>query len=202
MSYEFPYDPNAKKYSCLFSGGADSSLLLYYLLKSGKPVDVYTTAAKDPHMKKRVAQLAIDVSLRCMEITNNYQVNHIISYSNKRNERDLKENVLPFFVSGHLDSIWTGITADPPENEMILPSHETDDRDPNVTRSTNPNPWVHTPFTNHDKKWIAERYKEEGLLETLFPITNSCDDSRDNAIHCGECWWCEEREWGFKHVCN
>lgn len=200
MSYKFPYDTNAKKYSCIFSGGTDSSLLLYYLLKSGKPVDVYTTASKNPHMKKRFADLAQRVLLKCMELTGNYQVNHIISYSDKKNEKDILNNIQPFLTSGYLDSVWTGITAVPPKEEMSLDTSLESIRDPNKTRSINPNPWSYTPFTNYDKQWIADRYKEENLLDTIFPLTNSCDYSRDNDVHCGECWNCEEREWGFKKV--
>jgi 7-cyano-7-deazaguanine synthase in queuosine biosynthesis len=32
----------------------------------------------------------------------------------------------------------------------------------------------------------------------IFPITRSCESwTNDFSKHCGECWWCKEREWGF-----
>jgi 7-cyano-7-deazaguanine synthase in queuosine biosynthesis len=64
------------------------------------------------------------------------------------------------------------------------------------------------PWANTDKKGIAKMYREENLIDTLLPVTRSCeydpnceffDDIEDPGLgHCGECWWCKEREWGFK----
>jgi len=58
-------------------------------------------------------------------------------------------------------------------------------------------------------------YKELNLLDSLFPITRSCEydiywqtnseewkkDVPDPGIgHCNKCWWCKERKWGFNNV--
>ena len=53
------------------------------------------------------------------------------------------------------------------------------------------------PFFNVTKKSIAEKYIELGLLDTLFPITKSCEDRSVTEGHCGKCWWCLERKWAF-----
>lgn len=55
------------------------------------------------------------------------------------------------------------------------------------------------PFANIDKKGIAELYEQFGLLDTLFPLTKSCEGftSSWDSPHCGKCWWCQERQWGF-----
>ena len=50
------------------------------------------------------------------------------------------------------------------------------------------------PFFNLDKRQIAELYKQHNLLDTLFPLTVSCNTE---ITHCGECWFCKERIWGF-----
>ena len=50
------------------------------------------------------------------------------------------------------------------------------------------------PFFNLDKRQIAELYKQHNLLDTLFPLTVSCITE---ITHCGECWFCKERIWGF-----
>jgi len=52
------------------------------------------------------------------------------------------------------------------------------------------------PFINEDKKNTAKLYEEFNLMETLFPLTLSCTDSK-TLDHCDACWWCEERKWGF-----
>ena len=53
------------------------------------------------------------------------------------------------------------------------------------------------PLINVDKKGVAKIYEEEGLTDTLFPVTRSCEGSESLHQHCGECWWCEERMWAF-----
>jgi len=53
------------------------------------------------------------------------------------------------------------------------------------------------PFFNLNKKHIASLYKEHNLLDTLFPLTVSCNTIEYTNGHCGECWFCKERFWGF-----
>ena len=58
------------------------------------------------------------------------------------------------------------------------------------------------PLINLDKKGIHELYQHFGLLDTLFNETRSCENSdpeitNNFTTHCGECWWCRERQWGF-----
>ena len=60
--------------------------------------------------------------------------------------------------------------------------------------------WWH-PWTNWHKRDLAELYNNLQLMTTLFPITRSCEGMHQEQIdlgeHCGECWWCQERLWGF-----
>jgi hypothetical protein len=56
------------------------------------------------------------------------------------------------------------------------------------------------PFFNITKKNIAELYQEHGLLDSLFPLTRSCEDRNFLQGHCGKCWWCEERLWAFERL--
>ncbi len=53
------------------------------------------------------------------------------------------------------------------------------------------------PFFDINKKEVAKLYKQHGLLDTLFPLTRSCEAQHLTTGHCGECWWCNEREWAF-----
>jgi len=54
------------------------------------------------------------------------------------------------------------------------------------------------PFINIDKKGVAEVYNKLGLMDTLFPLTRSCEEYTDNFdSHCGKCWFCAERFYGF-----
>ena len=58
------------------------------------------------------------------------------------------------------------------------------------------------PFSNIDKQGICELYQHFGLMETLFTLTKSCEGFTPNwdSPHCGECWWCMERQWGFNRL--
>jgi 7-cyano-7-deazaguanine synthase in queuosine biosynthesis len=47
-------------------------------------------------------------------------------------------------------------------------------------------------------------YVKFDLMDTVFPLTRSCEwTSKITEVadpgtnHCGVCWWCEERKWGF-----
>ncbi len=61
-----------------------------------------------------------------------------------------------------------------------------------------------SPHAMIDKSGIVYLYKKFGILDSLASQTVSCDANiEDVAAHnldipCGECWWCEERAWGFR----
>lgn len=56
---------------------------------------------------------------------------------------------------------------------------------------------VYVPFVNLNKKDIANMYQELGIVDTLFVVTRSCEDSIHVGAHCGRCFWCEDRKWAF-----
>jgi len=57
------------------------------------------------------------------------------------------------------------------------------------------------PFANVDKKFIAAIFKDEKLMETIFPLTRSCvgiAELTDNYTkECHQCFWCYEKKWAF-----
>jgi hypothetical protein len=56
-------------------------------------------------------------------------------------------------------------------------------------------------YANVDKKFVAGVYKENGLMDTLFPLTGSCVGTAkqtDNFTkECRQCFWCHEKKWAF-----
>ncbi len=60
---------------------------------------------------------------------------------------------------------------------------------------------IYQPYANVDKKFVAEVYKENNLMETLFPLTRSCVGTArqtDNFTReCRQCFWCHEKKWAF-----
>ena len=64
------------------------------------------------------------------------------------------------------------------------------------------------PFMNINKAGIKELYDHYDLTGNLFPSTKSCIaiDAIESApnyysndpMHCGFCWYCRQRAWGFR----
>lgn len=54
------------------------------------------------------------------------------------------------------------------------------------------------PLINFDKRDVSELYDFFRVTNTLFPLTRSCEQyTTDFEHHCGNCWFCAERQWGF-----
>lgn len=62
---------------------------------------------------------------------------------------------------------------------------------------------IYRPLRNINKRGTRELYEYFGVLDTLYPITRSCEMQTDSRffqsfdIHCDRCWFCLERRWGF-----
>jgi 7-cyano-7-deazaguanine synthase in queuosine biosynthesis len=63
---------------------------------------------------------------------------------------------------------------------------------------------IYQAYINVDKKFVAGVYQENGLMDSLFPITRSCVGTArqtDNFTReCHQCFWCYERKWAFNLV--
>ena len=51
------------------------------------------------------------------------------------------------------------------------------------------------PYINKDKKFIAEIYEKEDLMDDVFPLTQSCVGR--GITPCMNCFWCYEKHWAF-----
>lgn len=63
---------------------------------------------------------------------------------------------------------------------------------------------LYRPYLHTTKDKIADIYKKNNLVDTLFPLTRSCENFADRTnnytTHCEDCWWCLERKWAFGKV--
>ena len=116
-----------------------------------------------------------------------------------------------YIKNGIVNVIYTGITENPPveiSNNFKLSITETN-RNPGIEKKLyhSDNDTFYTPWANVDKRTIAKMYIDDDLLDSLFTYTRSCEydptseyfeNIKDPGTgHCGECWWCEERQWAF-----
>lgn len=65
---------------------------------------------------------------------------------------------------------------------------------------------IYQLYANVNKKFVAGVYKENNLMDTLFPLTRSCVGTArqtDNFTReCHQCFWCYEKKWAFDLVWN
>jgi 7-cyano-7-deazaguanine synthase in queuosine biosynthesis len=188
------------------SGGADSSLLLYILLSNKKETLEVFTLASD--LKGRIsAKIAANVIDKCIELTGNNNVNHHVVYVDSQNDEKLFRLPLEMLSESKISMMYTAITANPPKeiaDNFLTPVDNSQQsiRDPSVFRPIINGKWCR-PFFNIDKIKIFEMYESLMLIDTLFPLTRSCEleNPLPNFLgHCDNCWWCKERFWGFKRL--
>jgi hypothetical protein len=203
------------------SGGADSSLLCYLLAKKIKeenlPYKIQPlTVQKRPNIfesvpvRSKIAEiLDAEYIFKDHKIyyapEQGWQTTDYLSMFAAKNRENIRNNTFQILFSG--------ITTNPPAEVQqnfqwgVLEDVERK-RGTNVIKDT-VRYFTETennieyeffelkPFFNIDKKVVANLYKENNLLETLFPLTRSCEDRTYLKGHCGKCWWCEERMWAF-----
>lgn len=187
-----------------FSGGTDSSLLLYILLSNKQETLEIFTLATD--LKGRTsAKIAANVIDKCVQLTKNNNINHHITYLDVQNNERLLRLPNEMLENKKITKLYTGLTANPPKDiadNFLTPIDNTEhaERDPLIVRPTIYDNFCF-PFFNIDKIKIAEMYQSLNLTETLFPLTRSCERENPPANflgHCNNCWWCKERLWAFK----
>ena len=184
------------------SGGVDSTLLLYILMSVSKNTIHIFTTGNNQRGRKNV-ETSVKVVEWLINETGNSNIEHHISYTDVQSTMTLFPKLGKYKKQGLIDVVYTGITANPPAEvcaDFTLPITENN-RNPEVERPTKFG-FFYTPFTNIDKRKIAEVYQDLEL-DDLFNITRSCEfdptiDPFDPGMgHCGRCWWCQEREWAF-----
>jgi hypothetical protein len=178
------------------SGGADSALLLYLLLLNRDHMTHIITLTNTKRFYRNVVPSANIVKF-CVNATSNNRVTHKIIYANEQADSEFDK----IWANAESNIIIAGFTDLPPESSGIghpvLPPgdfrNQTKPRDVIQGR-------FYIPFANLHKQEIAEIYKQHNLLDTLFPLTISCEATENVSAHCGNCWWCLERKWGFGKV--
>ena len=105
------------------SGGADSALMLYFMLKyTSDPVHIFTFASREKFLKNPMVSIAV-VS-KCIELTGNANVQHHISYGNSQNKINLFELPANYLKSHIVHNMYTGVTKNPPADIVATFSSE------------------------------------------------------------------------------
>ena len=219
-------NPNWKRIGISLSGGADSALLAYLILKE-TDADIYFTTQirmwKTRPWQRYIAQDVVEW------FRNNFpnRIEHIEGFippeleepnttfiadeygKFKPGNRIILRAHNEWVIHTHkLDAWFAAVTKNPedisgglPErNEGVLPLH---------TKHMGID--ICHPFVYTTKDWIVKQYYENNIKD-LLNITRSCEGEFEGLDYttykpgqsvpiCGECFWCKEREWAVEN-CN
>ena len=210
------YIPGKRKLIVKVSGGADSSIMAYILAKYrhdfNLDLEFIFASSVNQHLpyQFQFAKGVIEY-INSVYPLGNYQHVHNMNrgFDFYASDQDLLTNPIHENSSEHILQ-WAGITANPPMEEMKKNSMFTDlrpdERDRKSIKNITGAEWeeeiglykCNYPFVNIDKRGIAELYRYFNVMDDLFPLTRSCEKSTTNfESHCGTCWFCLERQWGF-----
>ncbi len=210
-----PFSSEWKNIFVQTSGGLDSALLLYLTAKTfaaqKSDVKIIPFSLEIPTKAKNLASAR--AVIQRVRVLTGYQ--NLQSGVEGHIPMELSENPhKDAFFNSTLKSLWdkfdisfefNGNTKNPP-NEARRHFRDNDHRQ--LTRDNRTtiynSRYSASPHAMIDKKGIVELYIQQGILNELAPFTLSCDINLSEAkergldIPCQECWWCRERDWGFK----
>jgi hypothetical protein len=166
------------------------------------PIHVFTLSNNKKGRSNAV--IVPTVIEKCIQLTNNINVIHHSWYAEDQTKEDLFDKQHSAIKDGTIKNLFYAVTANPPGDVKFHSGiGEQELRNPAVTKDEIAfDGYLYMPFVNKNKKTISKIYQELNLMDTLFPVTRSCEEigKIEYYGHCGKCWWCEERLWGFDRV--
>lgn len=220
---EFGIPKDGSPVAMFLSGGPDSALTAYMLAKSVKesgyhnPIHPITTEflARPYNIKyawgvlRKVEEL-LDMSFQQHLIFP--MPNHALPITDEDKKVIMSYNINEYYVRYNISCVFNGLTANPPISEVGDTQYGDSSKerdDPEVILQKLKNKRVQYPFLFSNKRVISKFYDQFGLLDSLFPITRSCEaemheteyftkDCFDVRSEESCCWWCRERRWGFE----
>ena len=196
---------NFKQVGLKISGGTDSAIVAYMLSKyvSEERKDITIIPITVNHQDKEFQEpFAKSVIKHLTDVFGNIFGEHHVRHCPEASQYDSTQRnlVKSLYLSKKIQCHYVGITKNPP-SEVIDHWNFGPADDRNAGEELRPTVEFKSfrPLINIDKKGVAELYNTLGVMETLFPLTRSCEEyTNDFSKHCGTCWFCKERHWGFE----
>lgn len=209
-SFEMNIDSDITRVGLKISGGADSAIVAYMLAKYCKQqrpnITIYPITGIS-ELKPFQAVFSKQVIAKIEQLLDykfgEHTADSVRSDHNYVSDQDTL--VANTYEKYDLQMHFSGITANPTAEEapeLVDPTEFEsawyNDRQKQNTKKSHIAGHSTRPLINVDKKGVHEHYVNQGVLEDLFPLTRSCElHTTDFSEHCGECWFCKERLWGF-----
>lgn len=198
------FNKENKNIGLKISGGADSAILAYmiavYCLNSNRQVTVYPITCENP-VKPYQIIFAKRVIAKVEELTGFIFGNHYTDKLPGIGAYDEEQRVLldTMYAEHIIDCHIMGETLNPPVSEMdkwIIADMPPERNELAPVADLNGKRFK--PLRHRNKQSIYDLYVHYNVLDSLFPITRSCEKlTHDFTHHCGTCSFCQERSWGF-----
>lgn len=206
-------NPEHKRIAVMLSGGPDSALLTYLLIKTiqQEQLDTQIFPVTAELLKRpfniRYSKLVLD---RLADITGYdkfgahliFEIPAHLCLDDDVKISIMRENTTRFAHEYDLERYYNGQTKNPPPEVELLRQDRMLDRDtPEEDGKKLETKSVSWPLLFTNKRGLSDLYRQHDLLETLFPYTRSCEgeteETNNHTTACERCWWCRERFWGF-----
>jgi len=201
---KFPFTKIINNVGIRISGGADSAILAYMLAIYKRDYRSYLNLHPITCVNNQKPYQAIfskQVLEKITELTGvEFDEHFIEDVDGERYCEDQGDFQHKLYNDGKLDSHFMGETLNPPISVEADWEFNGGGRDHTRDEKgeTRVPVVIYKPLRNLDKQGIKELYDHFGVLDTLFPLTRSCEiHTLDFKEHCGRCWFCYERKWGF-----
>ena len=201
-----------KRVMLSFSGGSDSTLLLWLslnLLETKKDTILQVFTGVTPYkgkFKQFTSQENFDLMREEFSNLKDRVPDRMIMYN--MTQKELGDEQVRLLKKGSFDVYIYALTANPPykimEKHNLLHKRVVE-RDPDKIKDSwyENTPIVqYEPFINVDKRFIAQCYEDFDLWK-FYNNTISCErlretpDMKFSEEPCGHCWWCREKMMAF-----
>lgn len=175
------------KYGILLSGGLDSAVLLYLIIRDYPVIDIQPFTIPKYDGAILYADPVIDHFNKKfdLKIPKTISVGDPNVYHRLQSKTAVKE----IFEKYAVDKLFIAINQNPPELADLPGSPQRDRK--------SDNPKILFPFVNLYKDDILRIMIDEDQLD-LADITHSCTEQQIG--RCDRCWQCTERAWAFSKL--
>jgi 3'-phosphoadenosine 5'-phosphosulfate sulfotransferase (PAPS reductase)/FAD synthetase len=177
-----------KKYGILLSGGIDSAILLYLLIKSNPSINIQPFTIDKTDGAGLYANPIVDHLNRKFDLS----IPHTIFVGDPKVHHRMQSTtaVIDIFTKHtDIDLLFVGINRNPPE---LADDPHAPKRD---TKSTHPR--IIFPFVDLYKDAVLQMVYDNDQQD-LLDLTHTCTEQSHG--RCNQCWQCRERIWAFKQL--
>ena len=223
QNIDFKIPDNFFNIGIKISGGADSAIVCYilsvYKVTERPDIEIHPITAINSYKPYQLvhAKKVIEFCEQKFKFKFKPHLTHAPAPEGAELQAAQDKLLIDAYASNTIDCHISGISSNPPENfqseffeeSLWFERLESRDRTKELKKTQLVN-WhngkcspTFRPLANLDKRGIAELYQHFDLIETLFPLTKSCEYLKNkwDSPHCGDkCWWCLERRWGFGRI--